>query len=108
MKVLLFLLIFVSSTSILNAGTTPNVEVVDANLKNLFTFKVDKSLVGATVELVFNNGDIVTTEKLIKKKMIIDFCDVKSGEYQVVIKKGEYHKKYGIIKDATEGVVLKK
>jgi hypothetical protein len=62
---------------------------VPSKYKNLFVFKADKDLVGAKVEVLYANGDVVTSQTLQKRKMIINFCDVKSGAYTIRIIKGD-------------------
>ncbi|HNP17527.1 MAG TPA: hypothetical protein PKL31_03745 [Fulvivirga sp.] len=104
MKVLAIILITLSTTGVLRAGEEPTAQFVKSDLKNLFTIKVDRKLVGATIELVYSNGDIVAKEVLQKKKMIIDFCDVKTGEYSVIIKKGDYKKDFIVVLDELAGV----
>ena len=78
------------------AGTPDEVvDILDSKHKNLFMFKAERKFLGAAVEVYYVNGDLVTSHKLEKRKMIIDFCDVKFGEYIIRIKKGndvqEYH-----------------
>lgn len=82
----------------------PSVELIDTDYKNLLKFKVKKDLVGATIKLVYSNGDVVTKEELVKKRMVIDFCDSRDGEYVVVIEKGDYSKVIEVKKDLEKGV----
>ena len=62
--------------------------------KNLFVFKTDKKFMGAKVEVLSSNGDVVTSQMLKKRKMIIDFCDVKHGAYTIRITKDNEIKEY--------------
>ncbi|MEM7109147.1 MAG: hypothetical protein AAF519_13040 [Bacteroidota bacterium] len=105
MKYLLTLVIIFNSIAFVSANNDPEVRLVKSELKNLFTFKVDRSLLGAKVEMVYSNGDVVTIEKLERRKMIIDFCDVKLGDYMVKISKEGYSKNFLVSKDAVEGVL---
>lgn len=59
-----------------------------AKYKNLFVFRADRKLQGAKVE-VYSNGDMVTTQTMQKRKLIIDFCDVKEGVYTIRVSKGD-------------------
>ena len=95
------LLISVSSFA---TKSDPSVELIDTDYKNILKFKVKKDLVGATIKLVYSNGDVVTQEELVKKKMIIDFCDSRDGEYMVVIQKGDYFKEIEVKKNIEQGV----
>ena len=105
MKYLPTLLIILGTVTFSNAKNDPEVQLIKSDLKNLFTFKVDKELVGAKVEMVYSNGDVVTIEKLEKRKMLIDFCDVKLGDYTVKISKDGFSKKFEVSKDPLDGVL---
>lgn len=56
--------------------------------KNLFVIRTEKKFVGAKVEVLYSNGEVVTIQTLKKRKMIIDFCDVKDGAYTIRLSKG--------------------
>ncbi|MBX2960946.1 MAG: hypothetical protein KF687_00455 [Cyclobacteriaceae bacterium] len=77
------------------SSTDEVVDVIDSKYRNLFMFKADRKFIGASVEVYYANGDLITIQQLEKRKMIIDFCDVKFGEYTIRLKKGndvqEYH-----------------
>ena len=55
----------------------------------LFIFKVDRKFRGADVEVSSGNGEVITQLKMEKRKLIIDFCDVKMGAYVIKVKKGD-------------------
>lgn len=74
------------------------VDVLDSRHKNLFMFKAERKFLGASVEVYYTNGDLVTSQKLEKRKMIIDFCDVKFGEYTIRLKKGNEIQEYHYVK----------
>lgn len=57
--------------------------------KNLFVVKADKNLVGAKVEILKSNGSIVAGQILTKRRLVIDFNDVKLGAYTIRIVKGD-------------------
>ena len=57
--------------------------------KNIFVFKADRKLVGGRVEILRENGAVLSEQILRKRKMIIDFEDVKDGEYTIRVIKGE-------------------
>lgn len=71
---------------------------IPTKYKNLFVFKADKEYVGATVEVYYSNGDLVTTRKLEKRRMIIDFCDTKFGEYTIRVVKGDKKQEFYYVK----------
>jgi len=80
----------ISSSAATREGQLP----VTGKYKNLFVFKADRNLVGAKVEVLYSNGDVVTTQTLQKRKMIIDFCDVRHGSYTIRISKGDRIKEF--------------
>ncbi|QSE97835.1 hypothetical protein [Fulvivirga lutea] len=102
----LSLLIIATVISVVSYANKPqhSIKIIDTEYKNILKFKVDKELIGATIILSYSNGDIVTKEVLERKRLVIDFCDVKSGEYTVEIKKGNYKKDISISKNAEDGV----
>jgi hypothetical protein len=53
----------------------------------IFYFKVEKNLIGATVEVVNSENKVVATEKVESTKKIIDFFYLAAGTYTVKIKK---------------------
>jgi hypothetical protein len=63
-----------------------------------FVFKENKKMLGATVEVFYTDGTLVTRQILKKKKMIIDFCQVRSGEYTIRISKDSNKKEYRFTK----------
>ena len=58
--------------------------------REIFYFKVTKALLGGTVEVYDTHGAIVLTEKVIKRKMIVDFFHREPGTYTIKIVKGDY------------------
>lgn len=65
-----------------------SVDVVKTKYKNLFVMKVDRAFKGAEVEVYYSNGDLVTSQKLKRRKVIIDFCDTRFGTYTIKVKNG--------------------
>jgi hypothetical protein len=62
--------------------------------KSFFVLKADKKFIGARVEIVQPNGSVIAEQILQKKRMIIDFQDVKSGAYTIRLVKGNQKKEY--------------
>ena len=100
----LILLTSTFSLSTMATGNEPDLTILPTEEADFFKFKVDKELVGATINLLYSNGDIVAQEILQKKRMVIDFCKVKSGDYTIFIEKGGIKKKIEIEKKGGEGV----
>ena len=86
-------LIFFSSTVVVGAPSD-EISLVGSKYKNLFVFKTERKLVGAKVEVLSENGEVVTSQVLQKRKMIIDFCDVRYGTYTIRVTKGDNVKEY--------------
>jgi hypothetical protein len=61
----------------------------DSKDKSLFVLKTDRKFIGARVEIIQPNGSIIAEQILQKRKMIIDFDDVKSGSYTIRLVKGD-------------------
>lgn len=93
------LAVLLMSVSVISQAL-PLEEIVNipTKYKNHFVFKADKEYVGATVEVYYSNGDLVTTHKLEKRKMIIDFCDTKFGEYTIKVVKGDKKQEFYYVK----------
>ena len=94
---LLTLLLTVLVAGNMKAGTDP-VAVKEVKEKNLVVFKAQKKLIGASVEVIHSSGDVVTAQILAKRKMIIDFSDVKEGLYTIRISKGNNIQEFGYAK----------
>lgn len=71
-------------------------EAVDGGSKekDLFVFKTDKKLVGATVEIYTSEGELVTSQQLNKRKMVIDFGPVSKDTYTIRVVKGDETKEF--------------
>ena len=66
--------------------------------KDLFVFKTDKKLVGATVEIYTSEGALVTSQQLNKRKMVIDFGPVSKDTYTIRVVKGHETKEFHYVK----------
>ncbi len=99
MKVLLVTMLMTGAAAFAQASPSDaTLNVISTKYKNLFVFKIDKKYVGATVEVYYSNGDLVATQKLEKRKMIIDFCDTKFGEYTIRVVKGDKKQEFYYVK----------
>jgi hypothetical protein len=75
-----------------------SIHTVTTKYQNLFAFKVSKAFTGALVEIYYSNGDLVASKSLIKRKMIINFCDVKPGTYTIKVKKNDRVEEFQFIR----------
>jgi hypothetical protein len=94
---LFFAALVLALMSTVATQATP-VEVVPSKHKNLFVFTTARTMRGAEVRVYFSNGDLVTTQRLRKRKMIIDFCDARSGDYTIVVQKGRTVEKFTYVR----------
>src|SRR6185369_8419666 len=97
--------ITISVSMLLIVGTMSFVSPTE--IKSVTTFVVDNNQVivkaprkykGADVEVVSSTGETVTFLKLNKRKMIIDFKNVRSGSYVIKIKKEATKEEFQFIK----------
>lgn len=79
-------MVMVMGVSPATAGSDP-VEIVPGKQKDVFVIKADKTFVGAKIEIFFSNGDVVTRQVLKKRKLVVDFSHVKTGEYVIRVSK---------------------
>jgi hypothetical protein len=70
------------------------VDPVAGKYKNLFVAKAERDLVGGRVEILSANGEVIATQVLQKRKMFIDFSDVKEGVYTIRVSKGNNVKEF--------------
>jgi hypothetical protein len=66
--------------------------------KGLFVFKADRELVGAKVEILRENGSVIAEQVLNRRKLVIDFNEIRSGSYTIRISKGEKIKEFNYYK----------
>lgn len=80
--------LFTTSVSVFasHADDKP-IHVISVNKKNLFVFKTLKGWRGAMVNVVDENGESVSNQRLMKPRMVIDFSKLKQGVYKIRITK---------------------
>lgn len=94
-KVSLILIVAVLTEVAVIAKDKPReVEPGAVKNKNLFVFKADKKLIGAKIEIVQPDGNIISEQLLMKRKMIIDFDNMKEEAYTIRLKKGDVVKEF--------------
>lgn len=100
MKTLSTLFIITLFFSSFSSHATGKVEVLKTDQdKSSFLIKLDRELVGGTIDIVYSNGDVVTKEVLKRKKLLLDMSKVKEGEYTVIFNNGADTEDLKIIKD---------
>ncbi len=95
-KIIVALLI--ASSSVLAANNDDQIDKTDSNRQQVFVFKVDKKFKGGRIEVLSAEGNRVAAQRLMRRKIIIDFCDVKTGVYTIVVKKDDQIKKFEFVK----------
>ncbi len=83
----ILVVLVVLSALITKTALGKEVRPVTSKHKNLFVLKADKQYVGAIVEVFYSNGDLISSQKMEKRKMIIDFRDAKFGTYTIRVVK---------------------
>jgi hypothetical protein len=66
--------------------------------ENLFVLKASRKFKGADVEVLSSSGYLVTSQKLKKRKLVIDFRNVSSGTYRIQVKKGSQREEFKFVK----------
>lgn len=61
----------------------------DDSKDNVYVLKADKKFIGAKVEIFSAGGQLITAQTIDKKKMLIDFGDVKMGVYTIKLTNGD-------------------
>jgi cell division protein YceG involved in septum cleavage len=92
--------LFTASVAVFGTSSSRNsVHIVSSKKKDLFVFKVNKSWQGARVEVLAANGECVSRQRLLKRKMIINFCDMKPGTYKINVTKSGLREEFDYIKN---------
>jgi hypothetical protein len=87
--ILIFALALMVSALSSQAGTAPSkydVKVISTK-RYIFYFKVDKRLIGANVQILDENQKEVSSEMVLRSRMILDFFFLRPGNYTVRISK---------------------
>ena len=84
---------------------TSEVTLTPTHYKDLLILKVDKSFMGAVVEVHDSNGKIVATRELHKKKMIVDFFEIPYGSYTICVLKNSQKKEFNYTKRQDSGIL---
>jgi hypothetical protein len=73
-------------------------KTISSKHQNLFVFKVDRKFKKALIEVYYGNGDLVAITAMARRKMIINFCDMKSGSYTIKVKKNNRIEEFQFVK----------
>jgi hypothetical protein len=95
-KVIFTLLL--TSYSTLTFGSDDQMARAKDSNQNRVVIKVDREFIGGRLEVLSAAGHQVTAQRVIRRKLIVDFCDVKTGIYTIVIKKDDRTRKSEFVK----------
>lgn len=88
MKTLAFLAFLVVSHAVPFHWSRQQFTTEQTATDNIYILKVDRRFKGGEVEVIAQNGDTILKEILTRRKMRIDFRNVKPGTYTIKLKKG--------------------
>jgi hypothetical protein len=99
LKIWLVLICLVSLPLFVSANTGTNDKAKQAgNEENYFVLKMARKYVGADVQIYKNSGELVGRQKLINRKITIDFSEVKAGIYVIRVSKDNTTEEYTYVK----------
>jgi len=78
--------------------TPAHVHIVSKRM-NVFYFKVDKEFLGADLEIYDMDGKKLFTQKVERRKILIDFYYEDAGKFIIFVKKGDTLEEFQFIKD---------
>lgn len=89
LKVLLVAILISISTNMF-AKVVPSdsiKSVTDSSQSELIMLRIEKDQIGSEVMVFHSSGDLVMSKIVKRKKMVIDFSEVKYGTYTVILMK---------------------
>jgi hypothetical protein len=81
-----------------NNGVNEKHSKVVGNEENYFVLKMARKYVGADVQIYKNNGELIGRQKLINRKITIDFSEVKAGIYVIRVSKDNTTEEFTYVK----------
>lgn len=91
------MLLFIGILSMTTTGQA-QVDVTTQANENLFVLKASRKFKGAEVEVLSSSGYLVSSQKLTRRKLIIDFKNVRTGSYRIKVKKGNAQEEFQFVK----------
>ena len=99
MKVSVVLSVIILTTiSFLSYGGQ-RVKMLTSKSKDFLVFSIGKKMKGADFQLVTSTGEVITHQKLSKRKLTIDFKNIKKGVYTIRLVKDDYKQEFIYTKD---------
>ncbi len=86
-KILVIAFALLAIPSFASPGPNDAVHVLSTK-RYIFYFKVEKDLIGGSVEVIDRSQEVVATAKIERAKNIVDFFYLPAGKYSIKIRKG--------------------
>src|ERR1700755_2669927 len=99
-KIILAFTILFTSYNAISSPLKDSLVVVLNTSNDIFYFKIDKTMIGGIVEVFSANGELVASQNLESKKLIIDFFEMNPGDYKIVVKKENVEETFTYIREA--------
>jgi hypothetical protein len=108
MKKVIFAIAILFSTYHAIGSPLKEIPVVVLNTSHdIFYFKIRKTMIGGTVEVYNPSGQLVASQNMDNKKLIIDFFDMAPGDYKIVVKKDNVQETFNYIRRGLDLAVTK-
>lgn len=95
-RILVIILVLLPSAFAI--GKHKPVETTSSERKNQFVLKVDMDFIGAEVDVFTPDGYQISSQFLMRRKMIIDFGDVSTGTYTILVRNDDETLRYEFVK----------
>jgi hypothetical protein len=77
--------------------------VVITTRMDIFYFKVNKEMMGGLIEIFDDKDEIMASQSITQKKMLLDFIDAKPGTYNIRISNGHTVREFEFKKEGIKG-----
>jgi hypothetical protein len=82
-------ILLVTLITVVNVCSARNPVSILAINSSIIYLKIDKNMIGASLEVEDENGNNLVIEKIMHRKVIVDFYFKKPGKYRIKIKMGD-------------------
>jgi len=103
-KLLLIFLILQASVSSFAKCKSGDVSILSTK-RDVFYFKINKVLLGATIEVYSSKGELIFTSKITHRKAIVDFYEEGSDTYSIRLRKNDRVEEFTYIKESSSPLV---
>lgn len=99
-KAILVIMLLVGAIGSYASGQKCHVSVLSTK-RDIFYFKVDKTMVGSTVEVFSSEGEMIFSGKVTRHRAMIDFYLENPGTYTIKLKKEELSTEFFYVKSSS-------